>query len=310
MELYSKSDMIRYYRKKAGITQEELSEGICSPETLNRYENNNLVPSDSKYEQIMKRLKINDTIVKFDIQTSMIEFYQIKSTILHLLEQGNFKKLNKIISQIKENDYLSMIYIENQQFIGRIENIIKYQNHELKRDRYIFNLEELLKLTFPEYSSKYYEPKKVYSEIEYLLINNIATAYSKNNELEVAYNLFSKTAIVLLKRCCRKCNTEHLLLINYTNFLGMQKKYDESIELCQKAILWLKQNNNASYLFNFYYNIGWNMIEKAKFTKDHKYISIGKIYIWEAYQLCLIFEENPTAVQMIAEYYDDIDKIF
>lgn len=310
MELYSKSDMIRYYRKKAGLTQEQLSEGICSTETLNRYENKTLVPSDFKYEQIMKRLGIDDTVIKFDIQASIVGFHKIKYVVRNLFEQGNFKKLRNVISQIKERQYLSMLYIENQQFVERIENIIQYQSGNITINAYISNLEELLKLSFPEYSSKDYEAKKVYSENEYLIINNIATAYGKNENVNIASNLFSKTSKILLETYYQECNAEYLLLVNYANFLGIQKRYDESIELCQKAIIWLKYNGKANYLYNFYYDIGWNMIEKAKITKNLKYVASGKVYVWEAYQLCMIYKENKIATEMIAEYFQDIDKIF
>ena len=35
---YSKSAIIKYTRKSLGITQEELSESVCDPVTLSKYE--------------------------------------------------------------------------------------------------------------------------------------------------------------------------------------------------------------------------------------------------------------------------------
>lgn len=46
---YSKAAVIKYTRKAVGMTQEELSEGICEPVTLSRYENGQLNPSDDKF---------------------------------------------------------------------------------------------------------------------------------------------------------------------------------------------------------------------------------------------------------------------
>ena len=46
---YSKSAIIKYTRKSLGITQEELSESVCDPVTLSRYESGKIDPSDSKF---------------------------------------------------------------------------------------------------------------------------------------------------------------------------------------------------------------------------------------------------------------------
>ena len=42
MANYKAGDVIRLTRNAVGMTQEELSDGICSVETLSRIENNNL----------------------------------------------------------------------------------------------------------------------------------------------------------------------------------------------------------------------------------------------------------------------------
>ena len=52
---YSKSAIIKYTRKSLGITQEELSESVCDPVTLSRYESGKIDPSDSKFCALWKR---------------------------------------------------------------------------------------------------------------------------------------------------------------------------------------------------------------------------------------------------------------
>lgn len=51
---YSKSAIIKYTRKSLGITQEELSESVCDPVTLSRYESGKIDPSDSKFCALWK----------------------------------------------------------------------------------------------------------------------------------------------------------------------------------------------------------------------------------------------------------------
>ena len=52
---YSKSAIIKYTRKSLGITQEELSESVCDPVTLSRYESGKIDPSDSNFLSLWKR---------------------------------------------------------------------------------------------------------------------------------------------------------------------------------------------------------------------------------------------------------------
>ncbi|MDO5409076.1 MAG: helix-turn-helix domain-containing protein [Lachnospiraceae bacterium] len=303
---YSKSDIIRYYRKKSGMTQEELSEGICTPETLNRYENKSLNPTDDKFNLLMQKLgKRSDTVI-FDMQTELVNFHKIRLIILKYFEQGDFERLTQLIDNIKEKEILNMNYPENQQFLLRIENIIAYQKKELPIKDYIKKLEDLLLLTFPEYTSINYETKKIYTENEFLIINNLATAYGKTGAFDIACNIFQKTAMSLEQISFNDYKPVYLLLINYANFLGINQKYDESIKVCRQGVEWLLKNDRANYLYNFFYNIGWNMIEKSKQNRDRQLKNTGKIYIWEAYQLCQIFAENQKAFERIKEYYISI----
>ena len=53
---YSKAAVIKYTRKATGMTQEELSEGICEPVTISRYENGQLNPSDDKFIRLMQKM--------------------------------------------------------------------------------------------------------------------------------------------------------------------------------------------------------------------------------------------------------------
>ena len=56
MEKNTLGEIIRHLRKKAGLTQEELADGICSPVSVSRIENGNQMPSGKVLEQLLERL--------------------------------------------------------------------------------------------------------------------------------------------------------------------------------------------------------------------------------------------------------------
>ena len=49
-------EIIYSLRKKAGLTQEALADGICSPISVSRIENGNQMPSSKVLEKLLERL--------------------------------------------------------------------------------------------------------------------------------------------------------------------------------------------------------------------------------------------------------------
>ena len=84
---YSKSAIIKYTRKSLGITQEELSESVCDPVTLSRYESGKIDPSDSKFLRLMEKMGEKGSTFIFQLETSLLEV------------EDESEKLNKAIEQ-------------------------------------------------------------------------------------------------------------------------------------------------------------------------------------------------------------------
>ena len=57
MANYKAGDVIRLTRNAVGMTQEELSDGICSVETLSRIENNRHKIKRDIYRRLMERME-------------------------------------------------------------------------------------------------------------------------------------------------------------------------------------------------------------------------------------------------------------
>lgn len=56
MEKNTLGEIIHHLRKKAGLTQEALADGICSPVSISRIENGKQMPSGKVLEQLLARL--------------------------------------------------------------------------------------------------------------------------------------------------------------------------------------------------------------------------------------------------------------
>lgn len=92
MAQYSKGFMIQYLRKRKGMTQEELAEGICEPVTLSRYENGSLNPTAEKFQLLMERLGGPGDIYLFPVQTERLDMEKKGRKFFPLWRGENFQK--------------------------------------------------------------------------------------------------------------------------------------------------------------------------------------------------------------------------
>ncbi len=83
---YSKAAVIKYTRKATGMTQEELSEGICEPVTISRYENGLLNPSDEKFVRLMQKMGENGNTCLFPLHCEMADLQKEMEKMMNLTE--------------------------------------------------------------------------------------------------------------------------------------------------------------------------------------------------------------------------------
>lgn len=108
MDKNTLGDIIYHLRKKAGLTQEALADGICSPISVSRIENGKQMPSGKVLEQLLERLgtgtyqlcnvyyenecqaSLHQALAEIDAQVSAGDFAQARAA----LQQLSTKKLD------------------------------------------------------------------------------------------------------------------------------------------------------------------------------------------------------------------------
>lgn len=303
---YSKSAIIRYTRIAIGMTQEELSETVCDPVTLSRYESGKIDPSDEKFQRLMKRMGESGNIYLFPIKGSTEEIDCLMTSLLYAIERREWDTVDKIKKSIIKNHNFRLDYPENRQFIKRIEIILKYNRGEIDVITSINELREAWRYTSKNYKPEDFPISTILRETEILILFNLATFYKIARKYQ--------SALILYKRLdtyfCRKdMNNDYkpiyLIYVGYSNLLGEMGCHEESIQICFKAINKLLMNNQANYLYNFYYNIGWNILKIKEIDSkiNTQRMQEAKLYVWLAYQLCEKYPEDRSNLNKIKELY-------
>lgn len=254
MGIYQVGEVIRRAREAAGISQEMLSDGICSPETLSRIENGKNVPNRANFQALMERLgKCGEKYMPFirggEID-DLVEVKRLEMLIVNRRYEEAEEALDMFERQIDVDDNV------NRQFVIRMRAIVKSELNKMnaKDERKI--LTQALRCTIPTYEEDQFPPG-VLSRTEIKILCNIAVSYGEEGNLEKALCLlrevehyFERTQVDLEERSC----SELLLLSNLGQCLGRLGDTVAAKEIDERAIELCLSSGKRGILSNLLYN--------------------------------------------------------
>ncbi|MBP1041549.1 helix-turn-helix transcriptional regulator [Vagococcus sp. BWB3-3] len=237
--MYDFGSVIKKMRKERHFTQKMLAESICSQSVLSRIENNEEVPNVVVMQQLCRRLEVSiDQVLNQDSNTIkknnewldlMTYYYQIKQ----------FNELNKLVSQ---------------------EYIVKQLYSDEERQKHLYycamclyhlkgNLEGTLELLQKSLNYTYTTKKKVVSDIEILLLSELARVYFELGQGELGDFYFKKSVALFYTVPDERCQVE-LTKIFYNAAAACIEvsNYDLAMELIDQGISWSRKKNSYYFL--------------------------------------------------------------
>ncbi len=248
---YSKAAVIKYTRKATGMTQEELSEGICEPVTISRYENGLLNPSDEKFVRLMQKMGENGNTCLFPLHCEMADLQKEMEKMMNLLERADWDEVENQKRKMEQEFQLSLDYPENRQYLKRIEVVVNYKKGRISVREAIEQLKdalhETLKIREPEDLPIY----RILRETEILITYNLATYYEIAGDYEKALRIGRKLDEYFKRDdMVNDYKPRYLVFVGYSNILGLSGKYDESIAICKRECEFLREKG----ILNLYYS--------------------------------------------------------
>ena len=268
---YSKAAVIKYTRKATGMTQEELSEGICEPVTISRYENGLLNPSDEKFVRLMQKMGENGNTCLLPLHCEMADLQKEMEKMMNLLERADWDEVENQKRKMEQEFQLSLDYPENRQYLKRIEVVVNYKKGRISVREAIEQLKdalcETLKIREPEDLPIY----RILRETEVMIVYNLATYYEAYGDRKKALRIYHRLDQYFKREdMVNDYKPRYLVYVGYSNILGLSGKYDESIAICKREIEFMREKGILKYLYNFYFNIGWNIGKKIEHGLEKK----------------------------------------
>lgn len=227
-------EVIRKERKACGISQEELSEGICTPESLSRVESGKRSPSNRNMEYLLekihrKRERINSAVIAERYEAIVLEKEITKS-----VEFSEFEKIDELLKNLE--NILCTSAIENKQYLLTERIRIALQKGELSYEEGVVALYDSLKMTLPN-KINIYNCRLKHRESN--ILNQIACQHSLHHKKEEAIEIWKKLITnyeeSLVLPVFRIRDWE-LMMGNLAGTMEELNILDETLEICNKSL--------------------------------------------------------------------------
>lgn len=260
--MYQIGDIIKKSRESQGITQERLSEGICSVSTLSRLENNERMPSRTVFNKLMQKLGRNSDIYDSYVDESEFKFFLKKRELQQKLLWGEKTEVGKLLYDLKMLlDNIDELNLQFYEFINVFHNEKKYSNEELFKKYY-----EILELTIPNFNEERITCYLLGID-EQLIINAIACKYSNMGEYQKAIKIVTQLINNLEEKYVSIEDRERIysmLLYNLSKWQGIEEQYELAIATCDKGIQFCNSVKSMVNYGELLYNKGFNYIKLDK----------------------------------------------
>ena len=292
-------------REAMGMTQVQMSMGICAVETYCRLERGKQMPHLKEGEAILERLKIGWGYFRGDLETTDYQAFEYLHQFKDASRREEWQKAGELIEEIRKR--VDMESVNNRQFVGLMENQVAFATGRIDAEVFYQRDKALLELSVKEKNLKrtkfYY-----FSYVEIILhthLANVLVIMGKDWE-----------GIELLKRMLEKMEGSQvgfeywwesikLSIFNLANMLSDMGEYGESLKYMENFIDLCFRLSDGKFLG---YGIGERALDLDKLEKTDKAtcgrLLIQVFYLTDFYDL----QVNHKMIQGYYEKYYDADK--
>lgn len=245
---------IKSKRKELGLTQKELSEGICTQALISRIEKGDIVPQNSILDKLANRLNINIEELNTIAYQSRYnnEIVEIKDMIRKALSRRDYRQVELTVNQ---NEVLiSNINNENDQaFFTWIKASLEDKLYNREEDA----LEILTEIPLLDLDD----------ELAIEILNAIGIIYYQGKDFEQALNVFQNAVNMIEESMDYLVQVK--LFFNYALTLEEYNEDKKALEYVMQAIDLLIMRDSMFLLGDLYHTKGYilrklNHLEEAK----------------------------------------------
>ncbi|EOH55546.1 transcriptional regulator [Enterococcus faecium EnGen0263] len=263
--------LLKEYRKKKGLTQVQLAEGICEQATVSNIENKNMSPGINILSALCKKLnvEISDILVETEEDKIRKKLSEIQSLNAVSKYKESYEILQKIDQKkVSNSDLLNQILF----YQGLLDHL-----YAKKEDAALFYFNQVLEQTTE-------------TDIHHLqAAANVAMIYLAKGELDFAKVYVERTLKIL-----NDTDFDNLMVCavyyNIATYYSKIENYEKAIQLCEKGIEYNKKHKSTHSLEYLLYEIAFCHKQLGEDDYLERYMDAKKV---------ACFNGNDHAVKVI-----------
>lgn len=286
MQGYNIGYYIRRIRKERGICQEVLYEGLCSRSTLHRIESGEQQPGLFVASQLLQRLGLDESSFLLPLGPQDFEISNLQKEIISLNAQSRFAEALEKIARLE-----ALFQPEQQpilqQFVLRVRALAGYEkdgqhfDYDCPTQRRM--LKQALELTCAGINLENMSGFLL-GEDETKIINQIAITYSEEGKRRQAIEIY-RQLIRYVESHFPDCEVRQVMLpltaYNYSTLLGLERRYEEAIEVAELGRQCCVKYNKCRMLGGLLLNIACCLHELGEDKKSGELL-IASYYVNKA----------------------------
>lgn len=300
-EVFRLTDVIKGRRIGMGLTQEQLSEGICDPVSISRIETGVVGPKTTILLKLMEKLKFPGGKASLSLSVGSEGAYKTAEKIRVVRKFSRYEELPPLIEEFKK-DWKGDLFSE--QYLMELESSTAHVLKKIDEETHEKNLWEAFHMTVPDKGCEELR-RWAFTRTEAMLINMFSYVCEKLNKREEGIEWLR-----LLKEYYERqpLDKRHyidgyeLSLCNLGDLLGNQKKYEEAIRLEDIANKLSLKAGQGDGLHLTLYDEAWNMEQQwgSAYTKEE-----SRPYMWAAFQIAK-FYLKPEKVNYVKNRWEKL----
>lgn len=297
-ELYLVNEMILRYRIRKGISQEELSEDICTPETISRIESCRRGPNPHNFIALMRKLGTEHDYYNGKLETNSYLLLEKMKEMERAMSLKNWDEADKLLEFLKPK--VDMDSTQNRYSLYAAENCIHFFTGKMTPEEFVKRTEEILGCENEGWRKEEFWELTFFTGSRITLLNHIALGYRRLKQLD--------KSIFILERLLKELDESKVCLVdryessmtvigNLSTYYGEVGRLEDCLDICERGIRLCMESGRGVRLASFLGNKAeaMDLINKKPSKESKKYMK-------QAYYLSDLMSDH-SATAYADEYY-------
>lgn len=233
-------EVISQARERKELTQEELSEDICTPETLSRIETGKRNPTVKNFHALMKKLGLGMGYYNTDFKAKHFETLEKGRKLQRENILRRYEKAERLLEEIEME--IDATELENCQYLEFYHTVFDWKLHRIDNDEALQRVEAALELRLDRKDGKFQVPRQMTTREIYLfnVMSNIFSEKGKKKEaaeiLEEIYQYFKESKITKALGASEHGKQYLMVLSNLASYTEESNNLEKAMEYIEEAI--------------------------------------------------------------------------